>query len=170
MRKFEPSAGQVETRNTVPHRLQFLVSDIKSDGRDIRVRTEKTQAAEPAHGGRRAATAPAASGTAGGTLGRGQRSTAPDIDADIDAIHALCTQVTRVWDGLTASTREELAVRMELLSQAADLRETDSPIVRGALQEVLLIVGTGALATLNGGVGRRLTVLTGIALPQRDAT
>lgn len=130
---------------------------------------EKARAADFSQGGRR--TGPAAQGAAatvagGPAPGRAQVAAAPDIDADVEAIRALCAQVTRIWDGLAASTREDLVERVELLSLAAVARDTDTRIVRATLQEVLLIIGIGALATLNEATGRRLAALTGIALPR----
>ena len=126
------------------------------------MRRNKVGAARFAQGGREAAPA---SGAPGAAPGRGQRSTPPDVEADIAAIQALRAQVTRVWPALTPAVREDLSVRLQMLAEAVESHETDSRVVRGALQEVLLIIGTGALVPLEDAPRRRLAALTGIALP-----
>ncbi|WP_042384087.1 hypothetical protein [Streptacidiphilus melanogenes] len=97
--------------------------------------------------------------------GRAQTPAASCVDADIAAIHELQGQIRYLWANLTAPSREDLRVRLELLWTAADRRDTDSRAVREALQQVLLTVGLGALATLSEETRRRLTALTGISLP-----
>lgn len=96
--------------------------------------------------------------------GRAQMPAAPCIDADIEAIGELQDRIRHLWAGLTEPSRVELGARLELLRAAAERRETDSKPVREALQQVLLNVGTGALATLGEATRQRLAALTGIAL------
>jgi hypothetical protein len=121
------------------------------------------------HGGGSFGSPEEAGGAVDTAPGRGQRAATTDIDADVHAIRALRVQVMRVCGSLPAATRADLAGRMDALSAAAVAHDTDSPAVRVALQEVLLIVGTGALATLNTTARRRLSALTGIALPGRGS-
>jgi hypothetical protein len=102
--------------------------------------------------------------------GRAQTPAAPRVDADIDAIRELRDRIRRLWMNLAAPSREELGVRLELLRAAADRRDTDSKPVREALQQVLLTVGTGVLATLSEPTRQRLAALTGIALPGHGAS
>lgn len=97
--------------------------------------------------------------------GLAQRPMASHIDADVEAIRELQECIQHLWANLSAPSREDLSTRLDLLSTAADQRATDSRLVRQALQEVLLSVGTGALATLSGPTRQRLAALTGIALP-----
>jgi hypothetical protein len=97
--------------------------------------------------------------------GRAQTPMASHIDADVEAIRELQECVRHLWRNLPAPSRENLSTRLDLLSTAADHRATDSRPVRQALQEVLLSVGTGALATLSGPTRQRLAAVTGIALP-----
>ncbi|WP_042421909.1 hypothetical protein [Streptacidiphilus anmyonensis] len=99
------------------------------------------------------------------TPGRAQTPAASCVDADIAAIHELQGQIRSLWANLTAPSREDLRVRLELLWTAADRRDTDSRPVREALQQVLLTVGLGALATLSEETRQRLSDLTGISLP-----
>lgn len=89
------------------------------------------------------------------------------IDADIKAIRELQEQIEHLWGNLAAPSREDLSARLDLLGMAADHRATDSRSVREALQEVLLSIGTGALAALSEPTRQRLAALTGIALPGR---
>jgi hypothetical protein len=88
----------------------------------------------------------------------------PRIDADVEAIYELGDRIRHLWSNLTASSRDDLAIPLALLRAAADRRDTDSQTVREALQQVLLNVGTGALAPMTEATRRRLTALTGIAL------
>ena len=97
--------------------------------------------------------------------GRAQTPTASHITADIEAIRELQECIQHLWESLSAPFREDLSTRLGLLGTAADHHATDSRPVRQALQEVLLSIGTGALATLSGPTRQRLTALTGIALP-----
>ena len=97
--------------------------------------------------------------------GIAQTPTVPHIDADIRAIRELQKRIEHLWGNLAASSREGLSARLDLLGTAADHRATDSRPVREALQEVLLSIGTGALAALSEPTRRRLATLTGIALP-----
>ena len=97
--------------------------------------------------------------------GMAQTPTAPCIDADIEAILELQERIGQLWESLAALTREDLSTRLELLSTATDQRATDSRPVREALQQILLSIGTGALAVLSEPTRQRLTSLTGIALP-----
>lgn len=97
--------------------------------------------------------------------GRAQTPIASHIDADVEAISELQECIEHLWGNLAAPSREDLSTRLELLSTAADHRATDSRPVREALQEVLLSVGTGALATLSEPTRQRLAALTGIELP-----
>lgn len=97
--------------------------------------------------------------------GRAQTPMASHIDADVEAIRELRDRIGYLWANLTASLREDLSVRLDLLGVAADHRDTDSRLVREALQEVLLSIGTGALAALSETTRQRLAALTGIALP-----
>jgi hypothetical protein len=87
------------------------------------------------------------------------------IDADIDAIRELQKRIEHLWGNLAAPSREDLSARLDALATAADHRATDSRSVREALQEVLLSIGTGALAALSDPTRHRLEALTGIALP-----
>ena len=89
------------------------------------------------------------------------------IDADIEAIRELQERIEYLWGNLAAPSREDLSARLDLLGTAADQRATDSRPVREALQEVLLSIGTGALAALSDPTRQRLAALTGIALPGR---
>lgn len=98
-------------------------------------------------------------------IGPGQVSAPPRIDADIAAIEELRAWIRHLWSGLAAPAHTYLGVRLELLSSAVERRATDSCAVRKALQQVLLNIGTGALATLSDSSRHRLTALTGIALP-----
>ncbi|HEX3956997.1 MAG TPA: hypothetical protein VHZ03_10235 [Trebonia sp.] len=97
--------------------------------------------------------------------GRAQTPMASHIDADVEAIRELQECIQHLWENLPVPSREDLSTRLDLLSTAADHRATDSSPVRKALQEVLLSVGTAALATLSGPTRQRLAALTGIALP-----
>lgn len=97
--------------------------------------------------------------------GRAQTPMASRIDADIEAIRELQERIEHLWGNLAASSREGLSARLDMLGTAADQRTTDSRSVREALQEVLLSIGTGALATLSEPTRHRLAALTGIALP-----
>lgn len=97
--------------------------------------------------------------------GRAQTPMASHIDADVEAIRELNERIGHLWENLAAPSREDLSARLDLLGTAADHRATDSRSVREALQEVLLSVGTGALATLSEPTRQRLAALTGIALP-----
>ena len=99
--------------------------------------------------------------------GIAQTPTVSDIDADIEAIRELQERIKHLWGNLEAPSREDLSARLDLLGTAADHRATDSRSVRGALQEVLLSIGTGALAALSEPTRQRLAALTGIALPGR---
>jgi hypothetical protein len=101
----------------------------------------------------------------GAPPGRAQTPMASHIDADVKAIRELLECIQHLWGNLPAPSREDLSTRLDLLAAAADHRATDSRPVRQALQEVLLSVGTGALATLSGPTRQRLAALTGIALP-----
>jgi hypothetical protein len=92
------------------------------------------------------------------------------IDADIAAIRELRERVEHLWGNLAAPAREDLGTRLDLLAAAADDRATDSRRVREVLQEVLISIGTGALATLSEPTRRRLADLTGIALPGHRPT
>jgi hypothetical protein len=100
-------------------------------------------------------------------LGRAQTPMASHIDADVQAIRELQECIQHLWGNLTAPSREDLSTRLDLLSTAADHRATDSRPVREALQQVVLSVGTGALATLSEPARQRLAALTGIELPDR---
>jgi hypothetical protein len=97
--------------------------------------------------------------------GRAQTPAASRIDADVEAIRELQARIEHLWGNLPAPSREDLSTRMDLLSAAADHRATDSRQVREALQDVLLSVGTGALAMLTEPTRQRLAALTGIELP-----
>jgi hypothetical protein len=97
--------------------------------------------------------------------GIAQIPTTSHIDADIAAIGELRERIEQLWGNLAAPSREDLSARLDLLGTAADHRATDSRSVREALQEVLLTIGTGALATLSEPTRQRLAALTGIALP-----
>ena len=97
--------------------------------------------------------------------GIAQTPTASSIDADIEAIRELQERIEHLWGNLAAPSREDLSARLDLLGTAADHRATDSRLVREALQEVMLSIGTGALAPLSEPTRRRLAALTGIALP-----
>jgi hypothetical protein len=89
------------------------------------------------------------------------------IDADVTAIRELQKRIEYLWEHLAGACREGLGTRLDLLGTAADSRATDSRAVREALQEVLLSVGTGALAALSEPTRRRLAALTGIEVPDR---
>ena len=102
---------------------------------------------------------------AGSAPRRAQIPMGSHIDADVEAIRELQECIQHLWGNLPAPSREDLSTRLDLLSTAADHRATDSRPVRQALQEVLLSVGTGALAALSGPTRQRLAALTGIALP-----
>jgi len=117
---------------------------------------ETGRAAQPGHAGARRAAAPA----------RGTDAEA-DAEADAAAIEELRARVRQLWPGLPEAVREDLADCLTPLAAAVERRETDSRAVRETLQTVLLIVGTGALTTLSVAGRRRLTALTGIALPER---
>jgi hypothetical protein len=97
--------------------------------------------------------------------GRAQTPEESRVDADIEAIRELLERVEDLWGNPAAPAREDLSARLDLVGAAADHRATDSRPVREALQEVLLSVGTGALATLSEPTRHRLAALTGIALP-----
>jgi hypothetical protein len=97
--------------------------------------------------------------------GRAQTPVASRVDADVEAIRELQECIEHRWGNLAVPCREDLSVRLDLLGTAADHRATDSRPVREALQQVLLGVGTGALATLSEPTRQRLAALTGIALP-----
>lgn len=97
--------------------------------------------------------------------GRAQTPQTSHVDADIAAIRELRERVEHLWGNPAAPSREDLSTRLDLLGTAADHGATDSRLVREALQEVLLSVGTGALATLSEPTRHRLAALTGIALP-----
>lgn len=97
--------------------------------------------------------------------GRAQVPTAPCVDDDVQAIRELLDQISHLWMHLTALSRDDLSSWLELLRTAADSHATDSRPVREALQQVLLGVGTGALAALSETSRQRLAALTGIALP-----
>jgi hypothetical protein len=97
--------------------------------------------------------------------GRAQTPQASHVDADVEAIRELRERVEHLWGNPAAPSRDDLSARLDLLGAAADHRATDSRPVRQALQEVLLSVGTGALATLSEPTRHRLAALTGITLP-----
>jgi hypothetical protein len=97
--------------------------------------------------------------------GTAQTPAVPHIDADVDAIRELQERIQHLWGNLAAPSREDLSARLDLLGTAADHRATDSRPVREALQEVLLSIGTGALAAMSEPTRQRLAALTGIALP-----
>lgn len=97
--------------------------------------------------------------------GRAQTPMASHIDADVEAIRELKKWIEHLRGNPAVPYRDDLSARLDLLSAAADHRATDSRLVREALQEVLLSVGTGALTTLSEPTRRRLAALTGIALP-----
>lgn len=97
--------------------------------------------------------------------GPGQTAALPHIDADIAAIGELQARVRHLWSGLAASSREDLGAFFVVLADAVERRETDTREVRGALQQVVLNVGTGVIATLSEPARCRLAALTGIALP-----
>lgn len=97
--------------------------------------------------------------------GIAQRPATSRIDADIGAIRELQQRIEQLWGNLPAPSREDLSARLDLLGAAADHRATDSRSVRELLQEVLLSLGTGALAALSEPTRQRLAALTGIALP-----
>jgi hypothetical protein len=96
---------------------------------------------------------------------RAQIPTVAHIDADVDAIRELQERIEHLWGNPAAPSREDLSTRLDLLGTAADHRATDSRSVREALQEVLLSIGTGALAALSEPTRQRLAALTGITLP-----
>jgi hypothetical protein len=95
---------------------------------------------------------------------RAQTPMASRIDADVEAIRELHERIDHLWENLAAPSRKDLSARLDMLGAAAHHRATDSKPVREALQEVLLSVGTGALATLSEPTRQRLAALTGIAL------
>jgi hypothetical protein len=97
--------------------------------------------------------------------GIAQIPTVSHVDADVEAIRELQERIEHLWGNLAAPSREDLSARLDLLGTAADHRVTDSRMVRKALQEVLLSIGTGALAALSEPTRRRLAALTGITLP-----
>jgi hypothetical protein len=97
--------------------------------------------------------------------GIAQIPTVSHIDADVEAIRELQERIEHLWGNLGAPSREDLSARLDLLGMAADHRATDSRSVREALQEVLLSIGTGALAALSEPTRQRLAALTGITLP-----
>ena len=97
--------------------------------------------------------------------GMAQTPTASRIDAEVDAIRELRERIGHLWRNLAVPSREDLSARLDLLGMAVDHRATDSRPVREALQEVLLSIGTGALAALSEPTRQRLAALTGIALP-----
>ena len=97
--------------------------------------------------------------------GQAQIPMVPYIDADVEAIRELQERIEDLWGNLAAPSREDLRARLDLLGTAADQRATDSRPVREALQEVLLSIGTGALAALSEPTRQRLAALTGITLP-----
>jgi len=97
--------------------------------------------------------------------GRAQTPETSRIDADVEAIRELRERVEHLWENPAVPSREALSARLNLLGAAADRRATDSRQVREALQEVLLSVGTSALAALSEPTRHRLAALTGIALP-----
>lgn len=99
--------------------------------------------------------------------GIAQKPTVSNIDADIEAIRELQERIEHLWANMEAPSREDLSARLDLLGTAADHHATDSRPVREALQEVLLSIGTGALAALSESTRQRLAALTGIALPGR---
>lgn len=99
--------------------------------------------------------------------GIAQTPTVSLVDADIEAIRELRERIEHLWGNLAAPSREDLSTRLDLLGTAANHRATDSRTVREALQEVLLSIGTGALAALSEPTRQRLAALTGIALPGR---
>jgi hypothetical protein len=99
------------------------------------------------------------------TPGIAQTPTASHIGADIEAIRELQERIEHLWGNLAVPSRENLSAWLDLLGTAADRRATDSRPVREALQEVLLSIGTGALAALSEPTRQRLAALTGIALP-----
>jgi len=99
------------------------------------------------------------------TPGTAQTPTVSQIDADVEAIRELQERIGHLWGNPAAPSRDDLSARLDLLGTAADHRATDSRPVRQALQEVLLSIGTGALAALSEPTRQRLTALTGIALP-----
>lgn len=102
-------------------------------------------------------------------LGRAQTPAEPRIGDDVAAIRELLDRIHRLWADLTPSSREELGGRTHSLGAAADSRDTSSKAVRETLQQVLIIMGTGALATLSEASRQRLAALTGIALPGHHA-
>jgi hypothetical protein len=97
--------------------------------------------------------------------GRAHTPAPPRIDEDVETIRELLGQIELLRPNLTTHSRDDLAAPLALLRSAADRRDTDAKPVREALQQVLLTVGIGALATLSGPARRRLAALTGIALP-----
>lgn len=99
------------------------------------------------------------------TPGTAQIPAVSHVDADIKAIRELQERIELLWGNLAAPSREDLSARLDLLGTAADHRTTDSKPVREALQEVLLSIGTGALAALSEPTRQRLAALTGITLP-----
>jgi hypothetical protein len=100
-----------------------------------------------------------------GAPGRGQLPAEPRIDDDVQAIGELLNHIRSLWADLTTHSREVLEKQLEMLASAADSRDTGSKPVRATLQQVLLTIGTGALAVLSEPTRRRLAALTGIALP-----
>jgi hypothetical protein len=96
--------------------------------------------------------------------GQAQIPAVSHIDADVEAIRELQERIEHLWGYPAAPSREDLSARLDLLSTAADRRATDSRLVREALQEVLLSIGTGALTALSEPTRQRLAALTGITL------
>jgi hypothetical protein len=91
----------------------------------------------------------------------------PCIDDDVKAIRELLNHIRRLGGDLAAHSQKELGERLEQLGAAVESRDTGSKRVRVTLQQVLLTLGTGALATLSDPARQRLAALTGIALPGR---
>ena len=97
--------------------------------------------------------------------GSAQTPAEPRVEDDVAAIRELLDRIRSLWSDLTAHSHAELRERMQGLSVAAENRDTGSRSVRESLQQVLLTMGTGALATLSEPTRQRLAALTGIALP-----
>ena len=111
--------------------------------------------------------------------GQAQTPAVSHIEADVEAIRELQERIEHLWGNLATSSREELSARLDLLGTAADHRATDSRSVREALQDVLLSIGTGALAALRTStamskIGQTRTVgsrgLTPAAHPVPDSS
>jgi hypothetical protein len=92
------------------------------------------------------------------------------VDDDVAAIRELLDEIQRLWADLAPHSREELAARVQRLDAAVGSRDTSSKAVRETLQQVLIVMGTGALATLSEPSRQRLAALTGIALPGHHAS